>query len=844
VPIASAEPMQQLRGALFAQLRAFAASQPKRRVKRSDHLALDRGALDFCGETRTQAEIDTPTFGSRAGSFDSTTKDRVPDEEVLAAKVLAATDESKKMPPPMSVPVKTKVASASQLQESGPGSAHDEGSASAAMPSTSMLFGGNGSSAQSLWGRSPSLGPDDKSSEDGSIFSANVARKVDSSATLTNSSELAQPSLFKSTSADPLKPGLQESVPEPKNKEATPAVAQSNPTSLFSSAGSTSLFSTTGGGLFGVSSTEAATTVGTSAAAMAPLQMSAASGAPAPQLEQAAAAGGQAVDIVKAYRERIVAIYTKCNPDKVSEVDTLMAKYKGQEHTMYMKVCKKYNVPPEPEIKAGMQAASSATSGAASTGPCAGTGLFGTSSLSGATGQFGAVQTSSSSGGSASLLSTPASASPFGASSTGSGGLFGASSTGSGGLFGASSTGPGGLFGTSSTGSGGLLAASGTGSGGFFGASSAASAGLFGASSTASAGLFGASSAGSGGLFGASAAPIAPQMGQVAATGGGGGGVADVVKAYRDRIVAIYTQHNPGKVNEVDTLMAKYKGQEHTMYLKVCNKYKVPPEPEIKAGMQAAMPGSSSQFGQLGGSPFGAQAPATSMFGGQAASSGGGSGFGQAAAPFGSSLCSSPGFGTGASQPTNMNGNPFGGGLQSFGASPFGQASSGTTTPSSPFGGAASSPFGGGGMGASMQPAFGAASSLGGPLGAGVGGSPFGGGGSSSAASPFGAAAATGGSPFGGNNGGSVFGGASAGGMGFGTLAAQQPMGGLGAGFGGGFGASSGGGFGAGGGGAFSGSPFGGGAGGFGGAPGGFGGAAGGSPFGGAAGNQWTQHRG
>lgn len=35
--------------------------------------------------------------------------------------------------------------------------------------------------------------------------------------------------------------------------------------------------------------------------------------------------------------------------------------------------------------------------------------------------------------------------------------------------------------------------------------------------------------------------------------------------------------------SEIDTLMAKYVGQEHTMYLKICTKYKVQPEPEIKA---------------------------------------------------------------------------------------------------------------------------------------------------------------------------------------------------------------------------------------------------------------------
>ena len=35
--------------------------------------------------------------------------------------------------------------------------------------------------------------------------------------------------------------------------------------------------------------------------------------------------------------------------------------------------------------------------------------------------------------------------------------------------------------------------------------------------------------------------------------------------------------------DEIDSLMGKYVGQEHTMYLKICKKYKVQPEPEIKA---------------------------------------------------------------------------------------------------------------------------------------------------------------------------------------------------------------------------------------------------------------------
>ena len=99
-------------------------------------------------------------------------------------------------------------------------------------------------------------------------------------------------------------------------------------------------------------------------------------------------------------------------------------------------------------------------------------------------------------------------------------------------------------------------------------------------------------------------------------------------------MIKIYQQHNPGKVplgqtkmamnsslsieisvsekpsnassillrNEIDTLMAKYVGQEHTMYLKICTKYNVQPEPEIKAASAVpSSPASGSLFGASSG---------------------------------------------------------------------------------------------------------------------------------------------------------------------------------------------------------------------------------------------------
>ena len=39
----------------------------------------------------------------------------------------------------------------------------------------------------------------------------------------------------------------------------------------------------------------------------------------------------------------------------------------------------------------------------------------------------------------------------------------------------------------------------------------------------------------------------------------------------------------PSPRNEIASLMTKYAGREHTLYLKVCQKYKVQPKHEIKA---------------------------------------------------------------------------------------------------------------------------------------------------------------------------------------------------------------------------------------------------------------------
>lgn len=46
---------------------------------------------------------------------------------------------------------------------------------------------------------------------------------------------------------------------------------------------------------------------------------------------------------------------------------------------------------------------------------------------------------------------------------------------------------------------------------------------------------------------------------------------------WRELIIQLYKDHNPNKVGDIDGLMAKYKGRERTLYLCICEKYRVAP---------------------------------------------------------------------------------------------------------------------------------------------------------------------------------------------------------------------------------------------------------------------------
>lgn len=48
---------------------------------------------------------------------------------------------------------------------------------------------------------------------------------------------------------------------------------------------------------------------------------------------------------------------------------------------------------------------------------------------------------------------------------------------------------------------------------------------------------------------------------------------------YRQRVIAFYREHAPDKLREVDTIMAKYKGNERVLWDKLQRKYVTPTKP-------------------------------------------------------------------------------------------------------------------------------------------------------------------------------------------------------------------------------------------------------------------------
>eukprot|EP00929_Paragymnodinium_shiwhaense_P073944 TRINITY_DN377_c0_g1_i2.p1 TRINITY_DN377_c0_g1~~TRINITY_DN377_c0_g1_i2.p1 ORF type:complete len:2003 (+),score=627.31 TRINITY_DN377_c0_g1_i2:115-6123(+) len=60
---------------------------------------------------------------------------------------------------------------------------------------------------------------------------------------------------------------------------------------------------------------------------------------------------------------------------------------------------------------------------------------------------------------------------------------------------------------------------------------------------------------------------------------------------WKELVTKIYEQHNADKLKDVDNLLIKYKGREQTLYLGICEKYKVPPTFGMPTGMPPGWPG-------------------------------------------------------------------------------------------------------------------------------------------------------------------------------------------------------------------------------------------------------------
>ncbi|KAF0711833.1 Aste57867_5091 [Aphanomyces stellatus] len=215
---------------------------------------------------------------------------------------------------------------------------------------------------------------------------------------------------------------------------------------------------------------------------------------------------------------------------------------------------------------------------------------------------------------------------------------------------------------------------------------------------------------------------------------------------YRAKVVEFYKQHNPDKLSEVDTVLAKYKGKEEELLQKLEAKYNKPKA----TGFGAQSPFGAAAAPAFGStpSPFGAS---PSAFGGNAAAS-----------PFGAAAAA-PAFGSnpspfGAAPPAAAAGG-FGS-ASPFGAPPasqvpaFGSTTGFSSTTAAPAFGSTTQLGGFGGLGASA-PTFGASSTLGGGAAASGGGfSSFASGATPSFGGGFGGQAAAAATPaFGGGGG-------------------------------------------------------------------------------------------
>lgn len=66
--------------------------------------------------------------------------------------------------------------------------------------------------------------------------------------------------------------------------------------------------------------------------------------------------------------------------------------------------------------------------------------------------------------------------------------------------------------------------------------------------------------------------------------GSGDSGLRSALTVYKERITGVFQMHNPSKVGSVSQLLEKYRDELHALYLRICDKYDLEPDPEYKPG--------------------------------------------------------------------------------------------------------------------------------------------------------------------------------------------------------------------------------------------------------------------
>jgi len=70
---------------------------------------------------------------------------------------------------------------------------------------------------------------------------------------------------------------------------------------------------------------------------------------------------------------------------------------------------------------------------------------------------------------------------------------------------------------------------------------------------------------------------------------------AAVFAIYKERLKEVLTKHNPAGVNTIDTLLNRFPGKEHLVYVQICKKCGVTPmNPPTTAEISSGVPQSSS----------------------------------------------------------------------------------------------------------------------------------------------------------------------------------------------------------------------------------------------------------